>query len=197
MAAQTPSIRISLYEERPPNPSAEFVLYWMPAFHRVEWNFSLQRSVEWAMELGKPLVIVEDLRCDRRWDSDRSHLFALQGMASNARKLARKPVRYYPFVEREPGEAEKLLEALAQHASVIVTDEYPLNETRAAVRSLASKVKVRLELVDSNGLLPLRAARRVFATAFSFRRFLQKELPHHLVDFPRPDPLAGASLRVM
>jgi deoxyribodipyrimidine photolyase len=39
---------------------------------------------------------------------------------------------------------------------------------------------VLLEVIDSNGLLPLRATTQVFQRASDFRRFLQKELPKHL-----------------
>jgi deoxyribodipyrimidine photo-lyase len=62
------------------------------------------------------------------------------------------------------------------------------------VAAAAARYPVRVEQVDSNGLLPLRAADRVFTTAFSFRTFLQKELPRHLGVFPRPDPLARLKL---
>jgi deoxyribodipyrimidine photo-lyase len=61
----------------------------------------------------------------------------------------------------------------------------------AAVRSIPGR---RFEVVDSNGLLPLRAADRPFTTAHSFRRFLQKTLPGHLEEFPEADPLKGAGL---
>ena len=43
--------------------------------------------------------------------------------------------------------------------------------------------------MDSNGLLPLRAADRDFTAAYHFRRHLQKTLPEHLAHFPEEDPL--------
>jgi deoxyribodipyrimidine photo-lyase len=60
----------------------------------------------------------------------------------------------------------------------------------------AAPLDVRFEVVDSNGLLPLAATERVFTTAFSFRSFLQKELPKHLGDdsFPVEDPISSASV---
>jgi deoxyribodipyrimidine photo-lyase len=62
------------------------------------------------------------------------------------------------------------------------------------VASAARKLPVRLEAVDSNGLLPLNASNRVALRAFDFRRSLHKELPKHLGDFPRANPLAWAKL---
>ena len=58
------------------------------------------------------------------------------------------------------------------------------------VEATAARVPVLLEAVDSNGLLPMAAASREFATAYSFRRFLQKNLHDHLAEIPLEDPLA-------
>jgi deoxyribodipyrimidine photo-lyase len=52
------------------------------------------------------------------------------------------------------------------------------------------KLDVRLEAVDANGLLPLRATDKVFTAAHHFRRFLHRELPEHFDAFPTADPLA-------
>jgi deoxyribodipyrimidine photo-lyase len=62
------------------------------------------------------------------------------------------------------------------------------------VEAAAEQTPVAFELVDSNGLLPLRAADRVFARAFDFRRYLQKHLPQHLTELPDPDPLSRLQL---
>jgi deoxyribodipyrimidine photo-lyase len=58
----------------------------------------------------------------------------------------------------------------------------------------AKMLSVRLEGVDSNGLLPLRAADKSFVRAFDFRRHLQRVLPAHLEAFPAADPLATYDL---
>ena len=69
-------------------------------------------------------------------------------------------------------------------------DDYPID----TFGQPSGEVTARVELVDSNGLLPLRAAARTFPVAHAFRRFLQKSLPDHLLDLPRANPLAGARL---
>jgi len=86
------------------------------------------------------------------------------------------------------------LEALATRACAIITDDYPAFFLPRMVTAAGGRLPVRMEQVDSNGLLPLRYARRGFTTAFSFRAFLQKTLPAHLQHFPRPDPLNRVSL---
>jgi deoxyribodipyrimidine photo-lyase len=189
-----PDIRIQVLNTGPVNGAGDFVLYWMIAYRRVRWNFSLQRAVEWARGLNRPLVILEALRCGYRWASDRLHRFVLDGMADNARLLEGRGVYYYPYVEPDLDAGKGLLAALGRGACVVVTDDFPAFMLPRMVRVAAQRLPVRLEQVDSNGLLPLRAADRVFTTAYSFRRFLQQNLPWHLVELPEEDPLAGADL---
>jgi deoxyribodipyrimidine photo-lyase len=191
---RVPPVRVRAVEARPVDPRGEFVLYWMTAFRRCGWNFSLQRSVDWAKQLNKPLVILEALRCDYRWASDRMHHFFLQGMAENARLLARKRACYYPYVEPALGEGKGLLQALGARACVVVGDDFPCTFLPRMVDAARAQIPVRLELVDSNGLLPLRAAPKVFSRAVDFRRFLQKNLTEHLDAIPEPDPLAGSRI---
>lgn len=189
-----PQLRIQTLNGQPLRPDGRFVLYWMTACRRVEWNFSLQRAVELAIELQRPLVALESLRVGCPWASDRLHRFVLQGMADNRQRLRGSAVRYYCYVEPEAGRGSGLLEALAKQATVVVTDDYPCFFIPNMLKAVAPRLNARLEAVDSNGLLPMRAASQVFSTAYAFRRFLQKTLPEHLDEFPEPDPLKGVTL---
>jgi deoxyribodipyrimidine photo-lyase len=167
----------------------DYVLYWMIANRRTGWNFSLERAVHWARDLKKPLLVFEALRCGYRWASDRFHRFVIQGMADNQRRLEQAGVFYYPYVEPHAGAGSGLLRRLAERACVVISDDFPCFFLPSMIESAARRIPVRFELVDSNGLLPMRAADRVFARAFDFRRFLQRRLRPHLDQFPDPDPL--------
>jgi len=161
----------------------------MVAFRRPRWNFALQRAARHARELGKPLVILEALRSGYPWASDRLHQFVLDGMRANRAHLANQNTLYFPYVEPEHGAGSGLLAALAQEACLVVSDEYPSFFIPRMQEAAAAKIGAAFELVDSNGLLPLRASERVFNRAVDFRRFLQKVLPEHLENLPAEDPL--------
>lgn len=191
---RVPAIRIRPVNDAPPNPDGEYVLYWMTAARRPHWNFGLQRAVERAEETGRPLVILEALRCDYPWACDRFHSFILNGMEENRKHFEGRPVLYHPWVERRAGEGKGLLWALASRALAVVTDDFPAFFLPRMLRSAAFQVSVRLEAVDSNGLFPMNATDRTFTAAHSFRRHLQKTLPEHLERFPREDPLETVSL---
>lgn len=189
MIATVPCIRVRSCNPAPVNPDGEYVLYWMIAYRRPGWNFALQRAVEHAQSLGKPLIILEALRVDYPWACDRLHRFILDGMLDNLQHFKSYPVRYYPYVEPLPGAGSGLVEALAASACVVVTDDFPCFFLPHMVRAAAKRIPVQLEKVDSNGILPIRTPESVFKTAYSFRRFLQKNLHAHLTEFPLDDPL--------
>jgi deoxyribodipyrimidine photo-lyase len=189
-----PAIRIRNCNDAPLRADGRYVLYWMVASRRLAYNFALDRTLEHARTLRKPLLILEALRCGYQWASDRLHAFVLHGMAHHAQVCASQGILYFPYVEPSPGAGSGLLAALAAQACVVITDEYPCFFLPRMVAAAAKKLPVRLEAVDSNGLLPLRAAQQSFPTAYAFRRFLQKTLPLHLTEFPAADPLAKYDL---
>ncbi len=194
-SSHVPAVRVHRPVDRPVNARGRFVLYWMQACRRATYNFSLQRAVDWAVELDKPLVIVEDLPCGHRWDSRRRHRFVLDGMAQQADAFRRLGALYYPFVESQPGDIRKFLVSLVETSCIAVTDEYPLRRWTEQTAAVARDLSIPLELVDSNGLLPLRATDKTFTAAHSFRRFLQRALPEHLLDFPRKHPISSGKLQ--
>lgn len=192
--SRVPALRVRRCNAAPIDPAGDHVLYWMIAARRAGHSFGLQRAVERAVDLGKPLVILEPLRAGYPWASDRLHRFVLDGMADNEARFAGRPVLYHPYVEPSPGAGKGLLAALAARAAVVVTDDYPAFFLPRMVAAGAAISPVLVEAVDGNGLYPMRATDRVFTTAASFRRHLQKALRDHLGERPRADPLDVAGL---
>ncbi len=165
-------------------------MYWMIAARRTRFNYGLQRAAEWARHLGKPLLVLEALRCDYPWASDRLHGFVIQGMADNRAALDGRSVLYHPWLEVRRGEGKGLLEAMAADAAVVVTDDFPTFFLPRMVAAVGQRLPMRLEAVDGNGLVPMASADREHKTAHSFRRFLHKHLLGHIASVPLEDPLA-------
>lgn len=142
-----------------------------------------------------PLVVFEALRVDYQWASDRFHTFVVEGMRDN--QAAFEPsdsVAYYPYLESKQGAGSGLLAALANRAAVVIGDDFPSFFLPAQARAAARAIPCRYELIDSNGLYPLRDTDKVFSRAFDFRRHLQKNLLPHLSETPKPAPLQGVKL---
>ena len=198
-APPVPPTRIRSLNDLPINSAGKFVLVWMVAFRRTGWNFTLQRAVELAKELKKPILILEALRCDYPWASDRLHRFVIEGMADNAKTLLplqERGVTYYPYVEDQPGAGAGLLETLAKNAAAVVSDDFPCFFLPALLRAATKHVPVQFEAIDSNGILPLNQTDKVFTAAYHFRRWLQKNLRPFLAEdhFPVSNPFAYLQL---
>ncbi len=191
--SSVPIVRVRKLNQWPIDPSRQFVLYWMTAYRRSTSNFALQRAIELANALRKPLVVFEAIRMNYRWASDRFHQFILDGMADNAAAFQSTNAKYYAYVETVSNEGKGLLEALAHCANVIVTDDYPCFFHPALYERIASKWNCAIELVDSNTIVPMRCTDRTFTVAHSYRRFMQKELFQGMPDFPEQNPLENLS----
>jgi len=191
--SDVPALRLRALNSDPVRADGDYVLLWLTSARRSSHNFALDRAVEWCWQLGKPLLVFEALRCGYRWASDRLHAFVIQGMRDNARAFDRPSVSYYPYLEPEPGAGKGLLQALGERACVAVVDEFPCFFLPRMHQAAAERLDVRLESVDTNGLVPLRAPEKVFARAYDFRRWLHKELAPHLEQVPREHPFQGAN----
>lgn len=191
-----PVDRIHVLNDAPRRDRGAHVVYWMVANRRTQHNFALQRAVWLAREHSVPLVVLEPLRCDYPWASDRIHAAIVQGMADNRAALADKPVLHHAYVEPEKGAGKGLLAAWAERAVAVVTDLWPaffMPRMQAAAAAALSST-CRLEAVDSVGILPLSASPKGYVRAHDFRRFFQKVARPHLGRFPLADPLDGVVL---
>src|SRR5215471_8119784 len=120
-----PAERVGVCNDGVVNGAGKYILYWMTASRRRQWNFGLQRAVQWAVELRKPLLVVEALNCRYRWANARIHAAILQGMLNNMRDFEKSEAVYYPFVERFASHGKGMIKTLAERSAVVVTDDFP------------------------------------------------------------------------
>lgn len=191
LISEVPAGRVRATNDRPVRRDAKYVLYWMTAYRRTRSNFALQRAADWARHLRLPLVVLSALRLDYRWASDRTHSFILDSMDDVAANLANRDAVHFGYAEQSPRGGSGLLAALSEEAAVVVGDDAPVFFLPAMTRSAASQMRVLMEVVDHNGLLPLAATDRVFLRAYDLRRYLQQNLPTHLGDKPAVDPIGN------
>jgi deoxyribodipyrimidine photo-lyase len=182
--------RIAIANAAPVCRRGRYVLYWMIGARRTTWSFALEHAVARAIELDRPLVVLEALRVDYPWACDRFHRFVLDGMDDNAAAFERAGAGYLRYVEPEVGAGRGLLAALAARAACVVTDEAPGFFLPRMVAATAARLPVRVEVVDGVGIVPLRAIDRAMITARAFRRAAAAPLREHASRHPAARPLA-------
>ncbi len=167
------------------------VVYWMTSQRRLTWNHALDHAISRAKDLGAGLVVLEPLRVDYPYACSRFHTFVQQGMVEHAAACRDAGVAYHPYLEPTPGAGKGLLAAYAASASLIVADDHP-GFFFPQMLAAAARLPVRVEAVDSIGVLPLAATDKAYVSAYQFRRFLHKTLVPHLLQRPSSQPLQEA-----
>lgn len=189
-----PESRLRILNDQKTDPGRDFVLYWMIACRRPAYNFGLQRAREVAEKLKRPLMVLEALRYEYPWACDRFHDFIIDGMAHNRDAFDDTPVRYYPFVATPQCPGKGLLKRLTEDACAVVTDDFPAFFVPRMLQAAADRLDVRLEAVDSNGLMPMRGTDRVFKRAWDFRRYVHNAFIDTPPKRPAEDPLESLNI---
>jgi len=147
--------RLRRANEEPVARDADYVLYWMQAFRRLDHNHALDYALKCARELKKPLVVYEGLRFDYPWASARTHRFVLEGMVANLAAAEALGISYWPFVATPGARGQGLLRALTARACLVVTDDFPCFVVPDQIAALARKSERAVLAVDGNSVVPL------------------------------------------
>ena len=146
----------------------EFVLYWMHHAVRGHENPSLDVAIRLARDLGKPLLVYHAL-CERYpYASDRHHAFILQGARDVQRELRDRGITYAFHLQRD-GYRGAHLRDLARRASVVVSDEMPVEPVIGWIGRLMTLCETPLACVDSSCVCPLPLLGKPFTRAYAFR----------------------------
>jgi deoxyribodipyrimidine photo-lyase len=177
--------RVRALNRRSAGGSGRYVLYWMRWNRRAESNHALAWAADLANHLDVPVLAVETLSCAYPHASDRTHTFALEGVAETAARLRALGAGYVFELQRRREEPLAAVAQLAGDACAAVSDDYP--ETIAAPSGpdgFLRDLPIACYAVDSSCIVPWRTfATRAYA-AFSIRPKIHKLLPGYLRTAP-------------
>ncbi len=162
-------------------PGGEYVLYWVRAARRVEFNPSLALAAGMANNLGLPVLAFERPEVDEPYASDRFHTFILQGVAGFAAGLRKLGAGYCFELPVRKRPAADAIASLAERAAIVVTDDWPA----ALSADDPSALPVQCLAVDSSCIVPHTAISggRSYA-AYSIRPKIHRLLPRYLKPLP-------------
>ena len=168
----------------------------MTSARRFHYNAGMDRAVELAIELEKPILVVECMSIRHDWANERILAFSVQGMLDNIKVFEENNITYLPWVETHKDSGNRLLSKLSSHACSVITDDYPTYLPRTVMERAAKICEVRTEAADSNGILPMAWAGKEHMTAYSFRKHVQKSMADALLNLPKKNSMDGISVNV-
>jgi deoxyribodipyrimidine photo-lyase len=137
-----------------PVRAGRYVLYWMQASVRADWNHALEYAIREANRLRRPIVACFGLTADFPEANARHYTFLLEGLRDAGRMLARRGI---PLVVRR-GAPDAVAVELARSASLVVTDRGYLRIQREWRARAAARIPCALIQVESDVVVPVETA---------------------------------------
>ncbi len=155
-----------------------YILYWMQASQRTEYNHALEYAVEQANELNKPLVVFFGITDKFPEANLRHYAFMLEGLTEVHAELEKRGIK---MVVRRVAPEKGALE-LSRNAVLTVVDRGYLAIQKTWRARLAEKITCPLIQVETDVIVPVEiASPKEEFSAGTLRPKLQKQLQDYLV----------------
>ena len=162
-----------------------FVLYWMQAAQRAEWNHALEYAVRLGNERGKPVLVAFSLTDDFPEANLRHYAFMLQGLKETQAALAKRGIQL--IILR--GSPDQTIPTLAKDADAVVTDDGYLRIQVQWRRHVAERCDCRVTEVTTNVIVPVEtASEKENFSAGTLRPRIHKHLDKFLVPLKHTKP---------
>jgi deoxyribodipyrimidine photo-lyase len=168
---------------------AEYVLYWMQASQRAEFNHALDYAVEQANALRTPLVVVFCLVKYAEAQMSQ-YQFMLEGLRDVQQRLAKMKIGFHVLV----GDPESVVPSVASDASMVVVDMDYQRMQRQWRDAVSGLVDCSVVQVESNVVVPVETtSSKEQYSAGTIRPRIHRHLDSFLValDSPRPRSEGG------
>jgi deoxyribodipyrimidine photo-lyase len=163
-----------------------FVLYWMQATQRTDYNHALEYSILKANKLNRPLLVYFGIVEAYPEANERHYSFMLEGLKEVQAALEEKGIGM--VIKRNSPEIG--VSELAKSASLVVVDQGYTKTERGWTRAAAERIGCPLIQVESNVIVPVKAASpKEEYSAATFRPKIKKVLDKYLV------PIVNRSLK--
>ena len=163
-----------------------YVLYWMQASQRTEYNHALEYAVLKANELHQPLVVFFGITDHFPEGSQRHYTFMLEGLREVRRSLEKRGIQ---MVIQHTSPEQGVVQ-FAKGASFVVVDRGYLKIQRAWRDAAASRMDCPLVQVESDVIVPIEeTSPKEEYTAATIRSKIHKKLDHFLCPLKEVDPV--------
>ncbi len=168
----------------------EYVIYWMQASQRTEYNHALEYAIRSANERNQPTIVFFGLTDTYPEANERHYAFMLEGLQEVEKSLAVRGIR---MVVRH-GPPERELIHFSRRASMVVVDRGYTDIQRDWRRKAASRLPCPLVQVESDAVVPVEiASPKEEYSARTLRTKIQRVLDSYLVPLGRT-PVRAKSL---
>ncbi len=167
-----------------------YVLYWMQASQRAEYNHALEYAISKANELHQPVIVFFGMTDHFPEANERHYAFMLEGLREVKRSLEKRGIQLV-ILHESP---EKGVMQLSKKASLVVVDRGYLRIQRAWRENVAKRIDCSFIQVESDVIVPIEetSPKEEYAAA-TIRSKIHKKLNHFLIPLKQSDPTVDSS----
>ena len=154
--------------DKPVDPTGEFVLLWLHHAVRAHENPALDVALTIGNELNKPVLVYQGLGGNHRFNADRHHVFIMQGARDLQRDLAARGIAYAFHLATDTSDPSPM-RGLIGRACAVVAEDFPAPPFPDWSRAHAKRSDVAFLVTDSACLLPVGSLTKKHTRAFQFR----------------------------
>jgi deoxyribodipyrimidine photo-lyase len=158
--------------------NGKYVLYWMQASQRIEYNHALEYSILKANKINRTLLVYFGLTNSYPEANERHYFFMLEGLKEAKKTLEEKGIKMVIFrISPEIGAIQ-----LSKSASLIIVDKGYTRTERMWTEYVAKNINCPLIQVESNVVVPVNTiSTKEEYSAATFRPKIKKILDQYLV----------------
>ncbi|WP_423188839.1 deoxyribodipyrimidine photo-lyase [Alkalibacterium sp. f15] len=161
-----------------------YVVYWMQASQRTDYNHALEYAIAQANELDKPLLVYFGLTADFPEANARHYTFMLEGLQEVKTELSARGITFIVQLTSP----EKGAVTLAEDAALMIVDRGYLRIEREWRDHVANAVSCPFVQVETNVIVPVEVAsdKEEYA-ARTIRSKIHKQLDAYLEPLPKTE----------
>ncbi len=131
-----------------------YVLYWMQASQRTEYNHALEYSIMKANELNKPIIVLFCLTDDFPEANLRHYNFMIEGLKETEISLEKRKIKFIIEYNQPPNAVEKY----AKEACIFICDCGYLRIQKSWRDNIAKNIDCCMIQVESDVIVPVESA---------------------------------------
>ncbi|MGB9698141.1 MAG: deoxyribodipyrimidine photo-lyase [Thermodesulfobacteriota bacterium] len=177
--------RIKILNQKPLAKGA-YVLYWMQAAQRTEYNHALEYAIIQANELRQPLIVFFGITDRFPEANERHYFFMMEGLREVKQDLQERNMQMVIWLKSPEEGAIKM----AQKATLVVVDRGYLRIQRGWRDKVASHIGCPLIQVEGEVIIPVEeASPKEEYSAATLRPKIKKKLSHFLTSLQQRNPV--------
>jgi deoxyribodipyrimidine photo-lyase len=163
-----------------------YVLYWMQASQRAEYNHALEYAIIKANELRQPIIVFFGITDNFPEANERHYTFMLEGLKEVKQSLEKRGIQMV-ILHQSP---EMGAVRLAKKASLVIVDRGYLRIQRKWRNDVANQINCSLIQVESDIVVPVEeVSNKEEYAAATIRPKIHRKLSHFLVPLKQGDPV--------